>query len=298
MGLGDSLSHLVAVIIRLWNREGEKVSNIICRDSARAWSRKLAMQLTSRGSQSMWAPGPELGAPTQGSSFLVSKGCWGHLVEWLPNIRCLACSFENIGFQALSLQSLGHWTWLWSRDEACIFKFISSTFQCIHFSSPLPSSALTFGRRKWGDILETVATTEPMCASRQPWSSGCACPTWRMRIPKVWEDQGLSTVTRPVSNEVRLSSASQGAAESTWSESTGLSPSGPCRAAEGSHWIPEGGGAAWGTASKMSCGCQGHRQPAEILLGEEKEGRPWSCHLPALRSLPGLPCELGAKWEE
>lgn len=45
------------------------MSNIICRDSARAWSRKLAMQLTSRGSQAMWAPGPELGAPMQGSSF-------------------------------------------------------------------------------------------------------------------------------------------------------------------------------------------------------------------------------------
>ena len=108
----------------------------------------------------------------------------------------------------------------------------------------------------------------------------------------------LSTVTWPVSDEMRLSNASQGAAESTWSESTGLSPSGPCRVAEGSHWIPEGGSASWGTASKMSCGCQGHCQPAEILLGEEKEGRPWSCHLPALRSLPGLPCELGAKWEE
>ena len=84
----------------------------------------------------------------------------------------------------------------------------------------------------------------------------------------------MSTVTWPVSDEIRLSSASQGAAESTWSESTGLSPSGPCRAAEGSHWILEGGGAAWGTASKMSCGCQGHRQPAEILLGEEKKEDP------------------------
>ena len=41
------------------------MSNIICRDSARAWSRKLAMQLTSRGSQSMWAPGPELGRARQ-----------------------------------------------------------------------------------------------------------------------------------------------------------------------------------------------------------------------------------------
>lgn len=66
----------------------------------------------------------------------------------------------------------------------------------------------------------------------------------------------------------------RGATESTWAEPTGLSPSGPCRVAEGSRWIPEGGGAAWGTASKMSCSCQGHRRPAEILLGEAKEGRP------------------------